>query len=131
MKIVAGSGMMNGGRVQHHLRHCLSDGRNTILIIGYQASGTLGRQIYDGAESVRIFGEAVPVRAQVKAIGAFSAHGDMPKLTHWLRPEDGKIPKKIILVHGDADVQDAFAEHLRKEFATEVFVPSLGETIEI
>ncbi len=121
--IIAGSGMMSGGRIMHHLLRYLSDKNSTLLIIGYQAAGTLGRKIYEGAKTVTIFREKVPVKAEVMAIGAFSAHGDMHKLTRWLHPEDGKIPKKIFLVHGDPEAKDVFATHLRHELRTEVIVP--------
>ena len=129
--IIAGSGMMSGGRIMHHLIRYLPDKKNTLLIIGYQAHGTLGRQIYEGAKQVRIFGKTVPVRAEVAAIGAFSAHGDMHKLTRWLTPEDGKMPEKIFLVHGDPEAKDVFATHLRHELRTEVVVPEFQSTHEI
>lgn len=131
MIIIAGSGMMSGGRIMHHLRRYLPDHKNRVLIIGYQAAGTLGRRIYEGAKSVRIFAEEVQVRAQVSAIGAFSAHGDMNKLTRWLRPEDGKIPKKIFLVHGDPEAKEVFATHLRHTLGTEVVIPEYQSTHEV
>jgi len=99
--IIAGSGMMSGGRIMHHLIRYLPDPKNQVLIIGYQAKGTLGRKIYEGQKKVKIFREEVKVNAKISAIGAFSAHADMNKLTKWLQPEDGKIPEKIFLVHGD------------------------------
>jgi metallo-beta-lactamase family protein len=123
MIIIAGSGMMSGGRIMHHLRRYLPDHKNRLLIIGYQAHGTLGRRLYEGAKSVKIFGEEVRVRAQVSAIGAFSAHGDMNKLTRWLKPEDGKVPSKIFLVHGDPEAKEVFATHLRHALGTEVVIP--------
>ncbi|MBI2485153.1 MBL fold metallo-hydrolase [Candidatus Uhrbacteria bacterium] len=125
--IIAGSGMMNGGRIMHHLRRYLPHASTHLLIIGYQARGTTGRKIFDGAKEVKIFGERVPVAATVSAIGAFSAHGDKDKLTRWLQPEDGKTPKKIILVHGDPEQKKAFAEHLRATLGTEVLVPKMDE----
>ena len=121
--IVAGSGMMSGGRIMHHLIRYLPGKNNRLLIIGYQAQGTTGRKLYEGAKKVRIFGEDVEVHAQVSAIGAFSAHADMNKLTRWLKPEDGKIPKKIFLVHGDPEAKEVFDTHLRHKLKTEVIVP--------
>ncbi|TAL50433.1 MBL fold metallo-hydrolase [Patescibacteria group bacterium] len=121
--IIAGSGMMSGGRIMHHLIRYLPYKQNRLLIIGYQAQGTIGRRLYEGAKSVRIFGEDVDVHAQVSAIGAFSAHADMNKLTRWLRPEDGEIPQKIFLVHGDPEAKEVFATHLRHQLQTEVIVP--------
>lgn len=129
--IIAGSGMMSGGRIMHHLMRYLSDPSTILLIIGYQADGTIGRQIFNKAESVTIFGKRIDVRAQVMAIGAFSAHGDRNKLTRWLHPEDGNIPKKIFLVHGDTDAKTAFAEHLRNELATEVVIPEYHSVMSI
>ncbi len=125
--IIAGSGMMSGGRIMHHLIRYLPDPKNTLLIIGYQARGTLGRKIYEGAKTVNIFREEVKVRATVKAMGSFSAHGDMHKLTKWLTPEDGKLPEKILLVHGDQEAKEVFATHLRHEFRTDVIIPKYGE----
>jgi metallo-beta-lactamase family protein len=121
--IVAGSGMMSGGRIMHHLARYLPDPHSTLLIIGYQAHGTVGRALYEGAREVTIFRQRVSVRADIRAIGAFSAHGDMNKLTRWLHPEDGEVPKKIFLVHGDPEAKEVFATHLRHEFQTEVLIP--------
>jgi metallo-beta-lactamase family protein len=121
--IIAGSGMMSGGRIMHHLRRYLPDPKSCVLIIGYQAYGTLGRKIYEGAKTVTIFREPVEVKAQVAAIGSFSAHADMHKLTRWLHPEDGVTPQKIFLVHGDPEAKEVFATHLRHELKTEVVIP--------
>lgn len=129
--IIAGSGMMSGGRIMYHLIRYLPDEKNTLLIIGYQAEGTIGGQIFRGAKSVRIFGTNVSVRAEVQAIGAFSAHADKNMLTQWLRPEDGKMPKQIFLVHGDPDVKEQFASHLRTELKTGVLIPQLHERYQI
>lgn len=129
--VIAGSGMMSGGRIMHHLRHRLPDSKSRVLVIGYQAAGTLGRKIYEGAKNVRIFGEEVQVRAKVSAIGAFSAHGDQNKLTRWLAPEDGKLPTKIFLVHGDPEVKEVFATHLRHHLGTEVVIPEYQSEYEV
>ncbi len=129
--IIAGSGMMTGGRIMHHLMRYLSDAKNLLLIIGYQAGGTLGRQLFDGAKEVTIFQKRIPVRCEIEAIGGFSAHGDRDKLTRWLTPEEGPVPKRIFLSHGDPPVKDAFAEHLRGALKTEVLVPKSGEEYEI
>ena len=129
--IIAGSGMMSGGRIMHHLTRYLPNGNTTILVIGYQAAGTIGRKIFEGAKSVRIYGQEVDVRAKIQGIGAFSAHGDQNKLTRWLKPEDGVMPKKIFLVHGDEDAKIGFAEHLRTELKTNVEIPKEGTTVEL
>ncbi|MEO6925422.1 MAG: MBL fold metallo-hydrolase [Rhodanobacter sp.] len=98
--ILAGSGMCNGGRVRHHLKHNLWRERCSVVFVGYSAEGTLARRIVDGAGSVRIFGEEIPVRAQVWTINGFSAHADQPSLLAWL----GNAPRrKVFLVHGEYD----------------------------
>ncbi|MGN6227142.1 MAG: MBL fold metallo-hydrolase RNA specificity domain-containing protein [Dyella sp.] len=99
--ILAGSGMCNGGRVRHHLKHNLWRERCSVVFVGYAAHGTLARRIVDGAESVRIFNEEIRVRAQIWTINGFSAHADQAALLHWL----GHSPRrKVLLVHGDYDV---------------------------
>jgi metallo-beta-lactamase family protein len=129
--IIAGSGMMSGGRIMHHLTRYLPDPNSALLIIGYQGRGTLGRRIYEGAKSVKIFRQKVDVRASVSAIGAFSAHGDMNKLTRWLQPEEGPVPKQIYLVHGDPEAKEVFATHLRHELKTDIVIPELNQKYEI
>lgn len=96
--ILAGSGMCNGGRVRHHLKHNLWRERSSVVFVGYAAEGTLARRIIDGAPSVRVFNEDIPVRAQVWTINGFSAHADRPSLLAWL----GEHPRKqVLLVHGE------------------------------
>lgn len=128
--VIAGSGMMTGGRVMHHLMRVLPDKNSMVLIIGYQARGSLGRAIYEGAKKVRVYGQELKVRAKIEAIGAFSAHGDQAKLTRWLKPEEGEV-SRIFLVHGDPDAQDVFATHVRHELKAEVVVPEFGEGFEV
>ena len=129
--IIAGSGMMSGGRIMHHLIRYLPNPKNTLLIIGYQAQGTLGRRIFNGAKTVQIFRQTVQVKAEIQAIGAFSAHADQYMLTKWLHPEDGHIPKEIFLVHGDSDTKDIFAEHLRENLKTKIVIPEYQSSHEI
>lgn len=128
--IIAGNGMMTGGRVLHHLKRYVSDPLSGVLIVGYQAKGTLGRRIFDREKSVRIYGEEHDVRAEVLAIGAYSAHGDKDKLLRWLHPQEGKV-NKVFLVHGDNPVKDAFAEYLRKSLSAEIVIPRLSQTFEL
>jgi metallo-beta-lactamase family protein len=98
--ILAGSGMCNGGRVRHHLKHNVWRERCSVVFVGYAAEGTVARRIVDGASSVRIFNEDIPVRAQVWTINGFSAHADQPSLLDWL----GNAPRrKVFLVHGEYD----------------------------
>ena len=129
--IIAGSGMMSGGRIMHHLQRYLPDAKNMLLVIGYQGAGTLGRTIYNGAKEVTIYGTKVQVKAEIQAIGAFSAHGDQTKLTRWLTPTEGPVPKKILLTHGDADAKPVFADHLREVLKTEVVIPVAGQVYDL
>jgi metallo-beta-lactamase family protein len=128
--IIAGNGMMTGGRVLHHLKRHIEDPLSGVLVVGYQARGTLGRKILDREKTARIYGKEFKVRADVLSIEAFSAHGDKEKLLRWLHPEEGKIAK-IFLVHGENPVKDAFAEYLRKNLSSEIIIPRLAQTFEL
>lgn len=126
--ILAGSGMCNGGRVRHHLKHNLWKARSSIVFVGYAAEGTLARRIVDGAASVRVFNEDIPVRAQVWTINGFSAHADQPSLLAWL----GDAPRrKVFLVHGEYERgMQAMAEVLAAR-GVACQLPGLHEPIKI
>ncbi len=126
--IVAGSGMCNGGRIRHHLKHNLWRERCSVVFVGYAAEGTLARRIIDGATSVRIFNEQIPVRAQVWTINGFSAHADQPSLLAWL----GDAPRrKVFLVHGEYDRgMHAFQEVLEQR-GIACQLPGMHEPIKI
>ena len=109
--IMAGSGMCTGGRVRHHLKHNLWGRNNSIVFVGFAARGTLARRIVDGAESVRIFSEDIPVRARIHTIGGFSAHADQAELLTW-HQQTGN-PATTFLVHGEDDSMHAFAKKLK------------------
>lgn len=126
LTIVAGSGMATGGRVLHHLRNRLPDARNTVLLVGYQANGTRGRRLLEGEKTLRIFGEDVPVRAEVKSVQGLSAHADSEMLLRWLRTLEGP-PRRVFLVHGDPEPSRVLAERIRAELGFEVTVPAMGE----
>ena len=127
--IIAGNGMATGGRIRHHLRHGLWNPKNTVLFVGYQAEGTLGREILDGAKMVRMMGMSIAVKADIRAINSFSAHSDLDGLLRWLHGFKKK-PKRIFLVHGEQDSIDGFRAKLKKEgYKTDV--PKLGEAVEI
>ncbi len=126
--IIAGSGMMNGGRIMYHLERYLPDPRNTLLIIGYQAAHTPGRKILDGQKWVELLNKSVPVKARVIAIGGFSAHADQKKLLSWI--STAKEIGQICLVHGDAESMLEFGAKL-KEHKLEATIPKYGETITI
>ncbi|MBU4338001.1 MBL fold metallo-hydrolase [Patescibacteria group bacterium] len=128
--IIAGSGMMNGGRIMHHAQRYLSKRKNTLLIIGYQANGTLGRRILKGETPVFIDGQEVPVRCRVKAIGALSAHGDQKKLLGWL--SGGRVlPKKIYLNHGEPEGSEALQKMIIENIGIKTDIVSPNLTVEI
>jgi len=126
--IIAGSGMSNGGRILHHEKQYLSDPKNTILFIGYQAEGTLGRRIFDGEKKVRIHDVEVPIKARVRAIGAYSAHADQPALINWIRPAKNTL-KKVFIIHGDEDQMKALSVKIRDELAVETEIPREGDEV--
>ena len=119
--IVSSSGMANGGRVLHHLMQRLPDARNLVLFIGFQAQGTRGAIIKGGAQTVKIFGESVPVRAQVAALEQFSDHADTPELLEWLRTFKEQ-PRITYLVHGDPDASAKLRDTMQQELKWEVQV---------
>jgi metallo-beta-lactamase family protein len=114
--IIAGSGMANGGRVLHHLKHNLARRECHVLIVGFQAPGTLGRQLVDGAPEVRIHGQRVPVVAQIHTLGGLSAHGDQADLLRWYDSFAGHPP--VFIVHGEVAQAEALAAKLRERGAS-------------
>jgi metallo-beta-lactamase family protein len=128
--IIAGAGMMTGGRIVHHAKRYLSDDKNTLLIIGYQASGTLGRRILEGESPVMIYGERIPVRCHIDAIGALSAHGDQKKLLDWIGGGN-MLPKKVCLNHGEPLASEGLAERLNEDLGLKASVVSLGMSVEV
>ena len=124
--IMAGSGMCTGGRIRHHLRHNLWREDSSIVFVGYAARGTLARRIIDGARSVRIFHEDIPVRASIYTIGGFSAHADCDMLLNWHRQAGS--PDNTVLVHGEEEVMQKFASRLQD---TRVHMPRLGDVFEL
>jgi metallo-beta-lactamase family protein len=117
--VVASSGMLTGGRIMHHLKDFLPDPKCTLLFIGYQGQGTLGRHIQDGGKTARIDGQEIDVRCRVRVISGFSAHADQHELEAWLAhfgkdQPDGGAPKRVFLVHGDPDAAEAFAGRVRE-----------------
>lgn len=128
--IISASGMCDAGRIKYHLRENLPRSECTILIAGFQAAGTLGRRLVDGARLVRIFGQPVPVRARICTVGGLSAHADQPTLLNWLRGFS-KPPTQTFVVHGEATASAAFAEAIKEQLGwTGVSLPKRGEFVE-
>ena len=127
--IIAASGMCDGGRIKHHLEHNLGRPECSILFTGFQAAGTLGRRIVDGARSVKLFGESVPVRAQIHTLGGLSAHADRDALLAWLH-RFKSAPREVFVVHGEAETANGFAALIREDLRWKARVPVYGETIE-
>jgi len=139
LMIVASSGMLTGGRIMHHLKDFLPDPGCTLLFIGYQAEGTLGRHLQTGGTTARIDGETYPVRCRVRSISGFSAHADEDELTAWLSAfvtaggtdtADG-APKRVFVVHGDPDAAEALSSRIRGELRLEAHVPRYLENISL
>src|SRR3989344_729672 len=128
--IIAGSGMSNGGRIMHHERLYLSDPKNTLLIIGYQAVGTMGRALQEGIKTVRIFDEDIPVRAKIVPIQGYSAHKDMNALIEFVTVLQDSV-KKVFVVHAEPRAALFFAQRLRDYLAVDARIPKEGEVIEI
>ena len=126
--IVSASGMATGGRVVHHLRHLLPHPRNSVILTGYQAVGTRGRDLMEGAHEVKIMGQYVRVRAEVVADDEFSVHADADELLGWLQ-EMPTPPETVYLVHGEPDASVALAARVREAFDCAVVVPRLGERV--
>ncbi len=128
--IISASGMCDAGRIKHHLKHNLWRPESTILFVGYQAIGTLGRRIVDGEKLVRIHGEQVAVKADIESIEAYSAHADRAGLTSWLK-NFVLPPKGVFLVHGEEQSQVSLAEYIRSELNIPVFIPDWLEEFEL
>ena len=130
MVIIAGSGMANGGRIRHHLMHRLGSEQTMVLFAGYQAEGTLGRQLIEGHPTVKIFGQEIVVKAQVDKINALSAHPDQGEILHWLSFFKTP-PKKTFIVHGDPPAQLALAEKIKEYYGWETVIPDFGDVHEL
>jgi len=126
--IIAGSGMCTGGRIKHHLVNNISNPKNTIMFVGYQAEGTLGRLILDGRKEVRILGRKHQVKAKVIRINGFSAHADRNELFAWLSNLK-KPPRKIFVIHGETNSSQKFADYIREKTGWQVVVPSYLDEI--
>jgi metallo-beta-lactamase family protein len=130
MVIIAASGMATGGRVLHHLKAFAPDRRNTILFAGFQAGGTRGADMVGGADSIKIHGEYVPVRAQVAQIDNLSAHADQGELLAWLGAFE-RPPRRIFLTHGEPDAAEALRRRIADQLGWRAETPGYGEEVEL
>jgi metallo-beta-lactamase family protein len=128
--IIASSGMATGGRVVHHLFAGLPDRRNTVLFVGYQAAGTRGRQLEDGAQYVKMFGQHVPVHARIERIDGMSSHADAGEIIRWLRTFP-RAPQTTYLVHGEVAAQEALKERIARELGWNVEIPKHGQKVDL
>lgn len=125
--IISASGMMSGGRVLHHLYHRLPRPSDTLLIVGYQAAGTRGRDLLEGASSIRIFGEQVPVRCNVVEVDGMSAHADRDELHAWLENFE-EHPKKTFVIHGEPESAEQLRKHISHQLDWNAYVPNYLES---
>jgi metallo-beta-lactamase family protein len=128
--VIATSGMCNGGRILHHLRHNIERPETTIVLVGYQAVGTLGRELADGAETIRIWGDTFKVNADVHQMGGLSAHAGQSDLLRWFDELAGSRPR-VILTHGEAEQRETLAGLIEARYGLTPALPMLGDQIEI
>ncbi|MEK6627667.1 MAG: MBL fold metallo-hydrolase [Bdellovibrionota bacterium] len=124
--VLSASGMLQGGRVLHHLKQKLPDAKNGVLFVGFQGKGTKGRLLQEKIPSIRIHHQEIPVAAEIFSLEGYSAHGDANDLMNWLK-SFRKQPERIFLNHGEIEAQTIFAERIRKEFGINVAIPQLHE----
>jgi metallo-beta-lactamase family protein len=128
--IISASGMVEGGRILHHLAHRLPHPQNTVLFIGFQAAGTRGRTIVEGKPTVKIHGQQIPIRAKIENISGFSAHADYNEILAWLMGFN-RPPLKTFIVHGEPEAAEALAEKIKNRFGWDVIIPKFKESFEI
>jgi len=128
--VMAGSGMSTGGRILHHERRYLPDPKSVLLLVGYQSPGSLGRRIQDGAKTVAILGEEVPVRAKIKTLAGYSAHPDRDALLAFIEKSRDSL-EKVFAIHGEPVASLFLVQHIRDYLGMEAYAPRYGETYEI
>jgi len=128
--VISASGMATGGRVLHHLADGLPDRRNTVLFVGFQAEGTRGRQLVDGATEVKIHGRVIPVNATVVRLDGMSAHADQSEILRWLTGFT-KAPKATYLVHGEIASMEALKTAIGGALGWRVEIPQMNETVQV
>lgn len=128
--LISGSGMCTGGRIKHHLAHNLPRPESTVLFVGYQAVGTLGRSLLDGNRVVRILGEETPVAARIRRIDGFSAHADREELLRWLSGFK-RAPRQVFVNHGEPETARTFAATLQARYGWQTAVPAFGDSVQL
>jgi metallo-beta-lactamase family protein len=128
--IVSASGMLTAGRVLHHLHHLLPDPNNLIMLVGYQAAGTRGRALLEGAKKLKMHGQQVPVRAEFLTLAGLSAHADSNELIRWINSGEGS-PSTVFVTHGEPDASKAFAERVEKEIGALTIIPELEDQFDL
>jgi metallo-beta-lactamase family protein len=121
--------MATGGRILHHMKHRLPDHRTTVLFVGFQTAGTRGQLIKDGARDIKIHGEQVPVRAQIRSLESFSRHADYVEILRWLRTFP-RAPKTAFIVHGEPEASAALADLIRRSLKWKTHVPDYLEAFD-
>lgn len=128
MLIISASGMCTGGRILHHLKARLPDPRNAVLFVGYQAEGTRGRMLLDGAPEITIHGESVPARARIFQTSALSAHADQAELLRWLSAIQA-APRQLLLTHGEPHARETLRTLISDQRGWNLHLPQHGETV--
>jgi metallo-beta-lactamase family protein len=128
--VISASGMATGGRILHHLRNRLPDERNTVIFVGFQAAGTRGRRLVDGENEIKIFGQPVPVRAQIERLENLSAHADYREILRWLSGFK-RAPEKVFLVHGEPDAAESLGRKIVEKFGWAVEIPDYLQKFEL
>jgi metallo-beta-lactamase family protein len=128
--IISASGMGTGGRVVHHLRNMLPKAKHTVILVGYQAIGTRGRNLVEGATEVKMHGEMVPVRAGIESIQSFSVHADGDELIAWMNTES-EAPGQVLVVHGEAGVAEIFSDRIKSQLGWKSHAPHDGEIVRL
>lgn len=129
--VISASGMIHAGRVKHHVFNAIEHPENTIMLVGYAAENTPGGHLMRGADTIRLFGRELKVRAKIERMESFSAHGDYREMIHYLRSMNKEKLRKIFLVHGNEDALHGFRQHLLNEAFMEVVIPVLGESFDL
>lgn len=129
--IIAGSGMMNGGRILHHLKNYLHNPKTIVLVVGFQAEGSLGRRLHDKEKKVHIFGQEIEVKADIRSCGAFSGHADYPGLMQWLNCFQSHPPSKIFVTHGELNSALSFSQSIEENLGISSAVPEFGESVDV